>query len=242
MKSAEAGASAEIYCKLNLGLSQAERREAGARTPDARWRRQDGGTGRVRSTTPPGLTLMLARGTHELLRAPGHPHYEDTGGWQRLPCTYPPRLCFHCRAPLEGRTPQLQGSRALRLPARRALTFHGERDGLAGLIVSVLVVHGLHVVPPRVGCHRRQDDQGVVQRDGSGVGGESRRHSISLSVGTSASLGCFIPLPGAFHDGGKSQWQQRGRPQINVATKPLISGEEQHFQHLPHPALNYPQD
>lgn len=48
------------------------------------------------------------------------------------------------------------------------LTGHRQGDGLAGLVVPVLVIHSLHVVTPRVRGHRGQDDQGVLQRDGSG--------------------------------------------------------------------------
>lgn len=52
-------------------------------------------------------------------------------------------------------------------PVLRLLTLHGESDGLAGLVVSVLVINRLHVVAASIWSHRRQDDQGVLQRDGS---------------------------------------------------------------------------
>lgn len=91
MKSAEAGASGEIYCKLNLGASQAERGEPGGPMPPA-------------------------------------------------------------------------------------LTGHGQCDGLARLVVPVLVIHRLHVVTPCVRGHRGEDDEGVLQRDGS-AGTSGRRET-----------------------------------------------------------------
>lgn len=50
------------------------------------------------------------------------------------------------------------------------LTGHGQGDGLARLVVPVLVIDRLHVVTPGVRGHRGQDDQGVLQRDGSAAG------------------------------------------------------------------------
>ncbi|TNN35853.1 hypothetical protein EYF80_053985 [Liparis tanakae] len=50
------------------------------------------------------------------------------------------------------------------------LTLYGQGDGLAGLILSVLVVYRLDVVASGVGRHRRQNDQRVVQSDGAEEG------------------------------------------------------------------------
>ena len=47
------------------------------------------------------------------------------------------------------------------------LTLHGQGDGLAGLVLSVLVINCLHIIPSRVWGHRRQDNQCVVQSDGA---------------------------------------------------------------------------
>ena len=49
----------------------------------------------------------------------------------------------------------------------RLLTLHGKSDGLAGLVIPVLVINSLHVVAACVGSHRGQDDEGVLQGDGS---------------------------------------------------------------------------
>lgn len=49
----------------------------------------------------------------------------------------------------------------------RVLTLHGQRDGLTGFVLAVLVVDGLRVVASGIGRHRGQDDQGVVQGDGA---------------------------------------------------------------------------
>jgi len=57
-----------------------------------------------------------------------------------------------------------------------ALTGHGQRDGLARLVVPVLVIHRLHVVTSRVGGHRGEDGEGVLQRDGS-AGMSGRREA-----------------------------------------------------------------
>lgn len=47
------------------------------------------------------------------------------------------------------------------------LTFYIQEDGLAGLVLSVLVVDGLGVVPARIWGHGGEDDKGVVQSKGS---------------------------------------------------------------------------
>lgn len=47
------------------------------------------------------------------------------------------------------------------------LTFHGEDDGLTGLVLSVLVIDGLSVVTARVRGNRRENDQRVVQSESS---------------------------------------------------------------------------
>ena len=46
-------------------------------------------------------------------------------------------------------------------------TFHREDNGLAGLVLSVLVVHSLGVVASSIRGHRGQDNQSVVQGDSS---------------------------------------------------------------------------
>jgi len=50
------------------------------------------------------------------------------------------------------------------------LTLYGQGDGLAGLVLSVLVVYRLDVVASGVRRHRRQNDQRVVQSDGAEEG------------------------------------------------------------------------
>ena len=47
------------------------------------------------------------------------------------------------------------------------LTVHSQGDGLAGLVLSVLVVDSLDVVASGVRGHRGQDDQRVVKGDGT---------------------------------------------------------------------------
>ncbi len=47
------------------------------------------------------------------------------------------------------------------------LTFYIQDDGLAGLVLSVLVVDGLGIVPACVRGHSGQDDKSVVQSEGS---------------------------------------------------------------------------
>lgn len=57
------------------------------------------------------------------------------------------------------------------------LTLNWQGDGLAGLVLSILVINRLDVVAAGVGCHRREDNQRVVQRDGTegGGGGTARQ-------------------------------------------------------------------
>lgn len=47
------------------------------------------------------------------------------------------------------------------------LTLHWQGDGLAGLVLPVLVINCLDVVAAGVRCHRWQDNQCVVQCDGA---------------------------------------------------------------------------
>lgn len=47
------------------------------------------------------------------------------------------------------------------------LTFYWQGDGLAGLVLSILVVYSLHIVASGIGCHGRQDNQCVVQSNGT---------------------------------------------------------------------------
>lgn len=59
------------------------------------------------------------------------------------------------------------------------LTFHYDRNGLAGLVVAILVVDSLHVVASGIGGHAGQDHQSVVLGDGA-----AREESkISMSNG-----------------------------------------------------------
>lgn len=86
-----------------------------------------------------------------------------------LPCsslrTPPP---FHLpNDPLEPRSQDLMTRSSIRPGSGRLLTLHGESDRLAGLVIPVLVINSLHVVAACVGSHRRQDDEGVLQGDGS---------------------------------------------------------------------------
>lgn len=48
-----------------------------------------------------------------------------------------------------------------------ALTLHCESDGLTGFVLPVLVIHGLGIVPSCIWGHSGQDDQCVVQSDGT---------------------------------------------------------------------------
>lgn len=57
----------------------------------------------------------------------------------------------------------------------RSLTLYWQGDGLAGLVLSVLVVHRLDVVAPGVRRHRGQDDQRVVERDGTEEGEKNKQ-------------------------------------------------------------------
>lgn len=50
------------------------------------------------------------------------------------------------------------------------LTLYWQGDGLAGLVLSVLVIYRLDVVAPGIWCHSGQDDQRVVQSDGTEEG------------------------------------------------------------------------
>lgn len=79
------------------------------------------------------------------------------------------------------------------------LTGHGQGDGLARLVVPVLVIHRLHVVTPRVRRHRGQDDQRVLQRDGSG-GGEGAVNPSSWDPHSSPST--HMGPPASPQDGG----------------------------------------
>lgn len=87
------------------------------------------------------------------------------------------------------------------------LTLHGESDGLAGLVIPILVIYRLHVVAARVGSHRRQDDEGVLQSDGSGkrnrtgLSGQALRRSRHPGMGA----------------GPWSQWLPRDPPPAQLA-------------------------
>lgn len=74
-------------------------------------------------------------------------------------------------------------------PILRLLTLHCESDGLAGLVVSVLVINRLHVVAAGIGSYRRQDDQRVLQRDGS-----EERQKISFGQEPKGLGGRAVPL------------------------------------------------
>lgn len=69
--------------------------------------------------------------------------------------------------PLEPRSQDLMTRSSIRPRPGRLLTLHGKSDGLAGLVIPVLVINSLHVVSACVGSHRGQDDEGVLQGDGS---------------------------------------------------------------------------
>lgn len=47
------------------------------------------------------------------------------------------------------------------------LTLHRERDGLAGLVLAILIVDRLDVVAAGIRRHGGQDDQRVVKCDGT---------------------------------------------------------------------------
>lgn len=47
------------------------------------------------------------------------------------------------------------------------LTLYWQGDGLAGLVLSILVIYSLHIVASGIRCHSRQDNQRVVQSNGT---------------------------------------------------------------------------
>lgn len=47
------------------------------------------------------------------------------------------------------------------------LTLYWQGDGLAGLVLSILVIYSLHIVASGIRCHGRQDNQCVVQSNGT---------------------------------------------------------------------------
>lgn len=80
----------------------------------------------------------------------------------------PPLPPFHLpNDPLEPRSQDLMMRSSIRPRPGRLLTLHGKSDGLAGLVIPVLVINSLYVVAACVGSHRGQDDEGVLQGDGS---------------------------------------------------------------------------
>lgn len=47
------------------------------------------------------------------------------------------------------------------------LTLHGECDWLTGFVLPILVIDCLSVVTARIRCHGGEDDQRVIQGDGT---------------------------------------------------------------------------